>query len=107
MFKNEFAAIDFSTAATQTLVAARPGKRIAVIGYLVDNGVVTAQSVQFRSGATNLTGVMQLPNSVGGVINDNAGASDFVLFYTDIGAALTMVQSAATQVGGYVDFQAI
>jgi hypothetical protein len=63
---NQFASVDFNTAATQTLVAAVAGKRIYVVGCQLYNGVATAQTVQFKSGSNLLTGVESLPSSIGG-----------------------------------------
>lgn len=101
---NQFAAVDFSTAATQTLVAAVAGKRVYVVGYQLYNGVATAQTVQFKSGSNLLTGVESLPSSVGGGAVLPLAPDKRCWFFTDVGAALTMVMSAATQVGGSVSF---
>lgn len=103
--QNTSAAVDFNTIATQTLVTGVAGKRIVVYGYLIDNGVATAQSIQFKSGSNNLTGVMQLPQQIGGVINDASGSDSTALFVTDVGATLGLAMTAATQVGGYVSYK--
>lgn len=105
MVQNQSAAIDFSTIATQTLVPLNAGRRIVVLGYMLVNGAATAQAIQFKSGANLLGGVMQLPNAVGGAINDATADASIGLFMTDPGVALTMTMSAATQVGGYIDFK--
>src|SRR4051812_28067038 len=99
MVHNTSAPVDFSTIATQTVVAAIPGKRIVVFGYTLTNGVATAQTVQFRSGATTaLTGVMSLPSAVGGGLVNNASSDRNALFMTAPGEALSLVITAATQV---------
>lgn len=101
----QFTAVDFSTAATQTVVAAPPaGKRIYVLGVELYNGVATAQTIQFRSGANNLTGVMAFPSAVGGAIDLPISSDNRAWFFTDPATALTMVQSAATQVGGVLTY---
>lgn len=102
---NTSAPIDFNTAATQTVVAAVAGKRVVVTAWFTVNGVATAQSIQFKSGSNNLTGVMQLPLTIGAVLNDAAPSETADVFFTDVGVALTMVMSAATQVGGYVSYR--
>lgn len=105
MVTDQSAPVDFNTAATQTLVAAVPGKRILLLQYTLVNGVATGQSVQFKSGSNNLSGVMQLPAAVGGMLATNGGSEQTAVFMTDPGAALSMVMSAATQVGGHVAFR--
>lgn len=105
MVQNQTAAIDFNTAATQTLVPAVATKRIVVYGIALFNGVATGQSVQFKNGSANLSGVVQLPTAVGGTVQAWSGDQSISLFSTDIGVALTMVMSAATQVGGVISFK--
>lgn len=102
---NTSAPVDFNTIATQTVVPAVAGKRVVVTAWFVVNGVATAQSIQFKSGSNNLTGVMQLPLAVGGVLNDSAPSETADVFFTDLGVALTMTMTAATQVGGYISFR--
>jgi len=101
---NQFSSIDFNTIATQTVVAAVAGKRIYVLGYQLYNGVATAQTVQFKSGSNNLTGVESLPSSVGGPIMLPIAPVGRCWFFTDVGAALGMAMTAATQVGGSVAY---
>lgn len=105
MVQDQTLPIDFSTAATQAVIPAVAGKRILVFGVWLVNGVATAQTVQFKSGANNLTGVMSLPSAVGGTLPLSSGSDDVAVFFTDVGAALSMVQSAGTQVGGVVAFK--
>lgn len=102
---NQFASVDFNTAATQTLVAAPPArKRIYVVGIALYNGVATAQTVQFRSGSNLLSGVEALPSAIGGGFVMPLAPPGRAWFFTDEGVALTMVQSAATQVAGTVAY---
>lgn len=105
MVQNQGLPVDFNTIATQTVIPAVAGKRVVVYGFNLVNGVATAQAVQFKSGSNNLSGVMQMPNSVGGQLGDRSADAQIALFFTDVGAALTMTMSAATQVGGYVSFK--
>lgn len=105
MIMNQSAPIDFNTAATQTAVAAVAGKRIVVLTYALVNGVGTGQTVQWRSNTTtNLSGVMQLPQAIGGGIAFSAGRDNTGLFFTAPGEALSLVMSAATQVGGHIAY---
>lgn len=105
MIQNQSAAVDFNTAAAQTVVTGVAGKRIVVYGYLLTNGVATAQSVQWRSGSTNLTGVMQMPLSIGATLSVQTGHDHVGVFQTNPGDNLVLNMTAATQVGGFVDFK--
>jgi len=105
MTSNQSAAIDVNTATTTAVAAAVAGKRIAVYAYQLANGVATGQSIQWKSGTNTLTGVIQLPASVGGTAAATAGNPQLALFYTDAGAALSLTTTAATQVGGFVAFK--
>jgi hypothetical protein len=105
MVQNQTASIDFNTAATQTVIPAVAGKRIVVYGYVLFNGVATAQSVQFKSGSTLLAGVQQLPLSVGGGAVVYTGDQSISLFMTNIGDALSLTMTAATQVGGHISYK--
>jgi hypothetical protein len=101
---NQSTSIDFNTAATQTVIAAVAGKRIFVLGYKLFNGVATAQTVQFKSGSNLLGGVEALPSAVGGGLVAPLAPQGRCWFFTDVGVALTMVMSAATQVGGSIAY---
>lgn len=102
---NQFASVDFSTAATQTVVAApKANQRVYIVGVSLFNGVATAQSVQFKSGSNLLSGVEQLPLAVGGGYVLPLAPQGRCWYFTDQGVALTMVMSAATQVGGTVAY---
>lgn len=103
--QNQSAAFDVSTATTTAVVAAVAGKKIAVYSYAFVNGAATGNSLQFKSGSANLSGVMQLPLAVGGGLTHNSGASTVSLFTTDSSAALNITTSAATQVGGHISYK--
>ena len=102
---NDSYAYDVSAATTTAVAAAVAGKRIEVLGYTFINGVATAQSVVFKSGTTAISGVMQLPQSIGGGLVNNGGERTTCLFRTAVGSALNVTQSAATQVGGHISFR--
>lgn len=103
--QNQSASFDVSAATTTAVVAAVDGKKISVYGYAFVNGVATGNSVQFKSGSANLSGVMQLPLAVGGGIVSNSPADTVALFTTAAGAALNVTTTAATQVGGHVAYK--
>lgn len=102
MINHQFASVDFNTAATQSVIPAVAGKRIYVLGYIILNGVATAQTIQFKSGTNLLGGVMALPSAVGGGVVAPVCSDDRCWFFTDPGAAFSMVMSAGTQVAGHV-----
>lgn len=103
--QNQSAAFDVSAATTTAVAAAVDGKKISVYGYTLVNGVVTGNSVQFKSGSSNLSGVMQLPLAVGGGLVANSGDGTVALFTTAAGAALNVTTTAATQVGGHISYK--
>lgn len=107
MVANQTASIDINTIAANVIVTGVAGKRICVFNYTLVNGVATAQSVQWKSGSTNLSGVIQLPLSVGGGLSPVSGSEDLALFMTAPGVDLTCTLTAATQVGGHISYKLI
>lgn len=107
MISNESVAFDENTSGDHTAVAAgREGQRVAVIAFHLANGAGSAQSVKFKSGtATDLTGVVSLPSSVGGAASSSAGGDSTGLFFTKAGEALTVTLGAATQVAGFISYR--
>ncbi len=103
--QNQTVAYDVSTATSTTVVPAVAGKKIAVYQYTLVNGVATGQSVLFKSGSTNLSGVMQLPLAVGGGLVSPSGSDTVSVFTTAESAAFVVTQSAATQVGGHFSYK--
>lgn len=103
--QNQSAAFDVSAATTTAVVAAVEGKKISVYGYTLINGVTSPNSVQFKSGSTNLSGVMQLPLNVCLGLVANSGDGTVALFTTAAGEALNITTTAATQVGGHIAFK--
>lgn len=101
------AIVQASSAGDNAIVAAVAGKKIRVQEYLLNNNVVTAQNAKWRSGATDLTGVLAAPAAIGTFAQDGADdtvAGDEFLFETVAGQALNLNLSAATAVGGYVRY---
>lgn len=101
--KSQSTAISIS--ATGEIIPAVTGKRIVVFSYVVTNTVATAQSVQFTSGGTAISGVTGLPSSIGGGLAISSGSAELGLL---IGAAhgnLAITLGASTAVGGHIAFQ--
>lgn len=85
-----------------TLVAAVAGKRIAVRSLSLSNGAATANTVKFRSAATDLTppGPVTLPAAVGADVDLPLASDKSILFQTAVGELLAINLSAATAVYG-------
>ena len=96
------AAVAASTLGDNAIVAAVPGKKIRVRAFALFNGVATAQNVKWRSGTTDLTGLLYGALAVGKLAEGQA--SDDCLFETVAGQALNLNLSAATVVGGWVSY---
>lgn len=96
-------AVEFSeaTAATFEVVAAVPGKRIAVTGYHL--GAAGTNTVKF-SGTADLTG--PIPTVAGSQLVAT-GSPDNVLFKAEAGVALSVTLSAANSVAGYINYALI
>jgi hypothetical protein len=95
------AAITAAAAGDNAVVAAVTGKKIRVRGFAVYNGVATAQNAKWRSGTTDVTGLLYGAAAVGLIGQGQAPAYDF-LFETVAGQALNLNLSAATVTGGWV-----
>jgi hypothetical protein len=98
-FVGAIATAPINTAASgdTTIVAAQPGKRVFVFGYvLVASGAVT---VQWKSGANALTGAMALAANGGLVVN---GSPDTMMLQTNPGEALILTLGGAVQASGHV-----
>lgn len=90
------AVINESTAASNEIVAAVPDKRIVVVGWTVF--VDSQVDLTWQSGATALSGPMQMPV---GVSDHDA---DVGLFETAQGEALNLLSGGAVQVSGYLSY---
>lgn len=90
-------------AATGDVIAAIPGKRIIVIGYVVTNTVATAQSVQFRTTTTGVTGVIGIPSSIGGGISYQGGP-ECPAFMTGFNEPLNISLGASTAIAGHITY---
>lgn len=97
------APITAAAAGDNAIVAAVTGKKIRVRGYELTNGVATANSAKWRSGTTDVTGLLFSAAALGWIAGLYAPAGDF-LFETAVGVALNLNLSAATAVGGYVAY---
>lgn len=98
------APITASASGDNTIVAAVTGKKIRVKGYAITNGAATANSVKWRSGTTDISGLYFSAAALGPIIvHDLAPSGDFY-FETVAGQALNLNLSAATAVGGAVQY---
>lgn len=98
------AVVAAATLGDNTIVPAVPNKKIRVERYTLHQGVATAQNVKWRSGNTDLTGLLYGPLAVGRLAEDRASQGEFI-FETVAGQALNLNLSAATPVGGYVVYE--
>jgi hypothetical protein len=93
-------ALDESSSGDNEIVAAIPGKRIAVVQLaLISNGTVNAK-FQSGAGGTGLTGLFYLVANTGFVLPK----SDHPWFLTAIGSNLNLNLSAAIAVGGVLSY---
>jgi hypothetical protein len=101
------APITASTSGDTAVVAAVSGKKIRVKAWSVTNGAASVQNVKWRSGTTDLTGLFY-STAIGLIAGQDlaggpAGQQEFY-FETAAGAALNLNLSAATAVGGVVQY---
>lgn len=97
------AAIAAAASGDNQIVAAVPGKKIRVKAYAVSNLTAAVQSVKWRSGSTDVTGLYGRDASIGIIVARDLGPPDFY-FETAAGAALNLNLAAAVAVGGSVQF---
>lgn len=93
-------------AATGDVVAAIPNAKIVVIGYALTNTVATAQSVQFRTTTTGVSGVIGLPSSIGGGMLWDGGP-ECPAFATGFGEPLNIALGASTAIGGHITYMVV
>jgi hypothetical protein len=97
------AVIAASSSGDNTIVAAVTGKKIRVKAWALTNGAASVQNVKWRSGTTDLTGLFY-STAIGPIaVHDMAPGAEFY-FETAVGAALNLNLSAATAVGGSVQY---
>jgi hypothetical protein len=95
------APISAAASGDNAVVAAVTGKKVRVRGFSLYNGVATAQNAKWRSGTTDITGLLYGAAAVGLIGQGQAPTNDF-LFETVAGQALNLNLSAATATGGWV-----
>jgi hypothetical protein len=83
------AAISAATLGDNAVVAAVTGKKVRVRGYALYNGVATAQNAKWRSGTTDITGLLYGAAAVGLIGQGQAPTNDF-LFETPGSCARSM-----------------
>jgi hypothetical protein len=95
------APITAAAAGDNAVVPSVTGKKIRVRGFALYNGVATGQNAKWRSGTTDITGLLYGAAAIGLIGAAQAPANDF-LFETAAGQALNLNLSAATVTGGWV-----
>jgi acyl-CoA-binding protein len=95
------APITAAASGDNAVVPAVTNKKIRVRGYALYNGVATGQNAKWRSGTTDITGLLYGAAAIGLIGAAQAPANDF-LFETVAGQALNLNLSAATATGGWV-----
>lgn len=97
----QYAPVNVNTATTHAVVAAVPGRRIRLLGYvLVAAGSVT---VQWASGSTARTGAMSLIDGHPLTAPPGGDTIDPIPYLqTEPGEALNLVLGGAVQVSGHV-----
>lgn len=94
---------DLGITATGDVIAAVPGKRIVVIGYLVTNTVATGQTITFRTTTTAISGVIAIPSSIGGGISWQGGP-ECAAFQTGFNEPLNIALAAGTAIAGHITY---
>lgn len=97
------AAIAASSSGDNTVVAAVSGKKIRVKAWAASNGAATPQNVKWRSGTTDITGLFY-STAIGTISSHGMAPVNEFYFETAAGQALVLNLSAATAVGGSVQY---
>ena len=97
-------AVDENTSGDQTLIAAVANKKIRILNICL----ITADdlSIKFKSGSTDLTGVMKLATAGNGFVADQSVNGSSV-FETAEGEAFVLNLSASIQIGGWIVYQLV
>lgn len=90
--------VTVSSSGDNPVVAAVTGKKIRVKSFELVNGVATANSVKWRSGTTDISGVATAPAAIGTFAECFASDPKAFLVQTVAGEALNLNLSAATAV---------
>lgn len=98
------AAIAASASGDNEIVAAVAGKRIVVKSWSVSNLVASAQSIKWRSATTDLTGLWGAA-AIGLIADKDYAPGPAFYFRTAAGQALNLNLSAATAVGGSLQYE--
>ena len=88
------------------VVAAVAGKRVKVYKFVIVNGAATAQTITIKDKASGSTlATLYLPSSIGGgLVLGNGSTSECPVFMSVDGGAFIVNLSAATAVGGFVQY---
>lgn len=97
------APITASASGDTPVVAAVTGKKIRVKGFAITNGAASVQNVKWRSGTTDITGLFY-STAIGPIASHPLAPVNEFYFETAAGQALVLNLSAATAVGGSVQY---
>ena len=100
------AVINATADGANTVVSAQTGKKIRVLGYVLN--VNAAGTVQWKTGASaNLSGAMEFPDGGGATANLCDPLSEVFWFETVAGEALTITCAVGVDALGHVVYQLI
>lgn len=98
------AVIAASSSGDNSIVAAVAGKKIRVKAWSVSNLTAAAQSIKWRSGTTDITGVWGIGAVIGTIESRDFAPNPEFYFETAVGQALNLNLAAAIAVGGSVAY---
>ena len=100
------AGIATSSSGENAIVAAVTGSQVKVYKLVLINGAATAQTITIKDKASGATlATLYLPSSVGGgLILGNGNTSECPVFRSVTSGAFIVNLSAATAVGGFVQY---
>jgi hypothetical protein len=96
------AAVAASSSGDNTVIPAVAGKKIRVKSWELSNGAASAQSAKWKVNGVDVTGLFY--STAIGPMGDQEVPKDDWLFETPVNVALVLNLSAATAVGGAVEY---
>ncbi len=94
----KFATFSENTAATNVIIAAVAAKKLRILSLVVSCGG-GANSINWESGTTDISGVMSFADDGG-----YSMAHDMGILQTAVGEAFSLTQTAATVVSGHLTY---
>lgn len=107
MARLQHTGIATSSSGENAVVAGVTGEQVRVYRLVLINGAATAQTITIKDKASGSTiATLYLPSSVGGgLILGNGNTSECPVFSSVAGGAFIVNLSAATAVGGFVQYE--